>query len=150
MNSSVAKEWIGREIGSGICHRIEKVKVQEFCLAIGDKNSLYIDEQAARQQGYQRIPVPLTFQTSFLFWGYPLLYTDMREIGIDVDRMVHLKEQYQYHSPLYIGDTVTSSVTIADAKSGKINMVSFACKYHNQQSELCLSADFTIAIRPEQ
>ncbi len=144
----VSKELIGKKIGQGIDHQIHSIKVTEFCQAIGEKNPIYFDEKIARENGYEGIPIPPTFQTSFLFWGYPLLYTDMRAIGIDVDRMLHLKEEYEYIHPLYRGDTAKSSVTIADVKTGKLEMVTFACEYHNQKDQLCLTSRFVIVIRP--
>ncbi len=47
---------------------IERSKIRELALAIGDDNPVYQSQQEAQAAGYQDVPLPPTTGTIFLFW----------------------------------------------------------------------------------
>ncbi len=144
----LTKEIIGRSLPPYTFH-IERNKIREFCLAIGETNPLYLDPEAARAEGYEDTPIPPTFQTVFQFWGNLDVWDQMRDLGIDTERLLHLKEEYTYLKPLYPGETIQASVVVEDVKTGKMNMVTFRSRYSNKEGETCIEARMTIVIRPE-
>jgi acyl dehydratase len=144
----LSQEFIGRKITT-FYFPVERGKIREFCAAIGETNPIFLDPEVARSAGYPDTPVPPTFQTVFQFWGYQDLWKDMTSIGIDVARLLHMKEEYTYHKPLFPGDTVRAEVTVEDIRTGKMDMVTFLLHYFNQNDEACLEARMTIVIRPE-
>ncbi len=52
---------------------VERGKVRELALAIGDENPVYQSREAAQAAGYADVPLSPTSPTVFQFWGvgYP-------------------------------------------------------------------------------
>ncbi len=142
------KNLVGKQF-EPFSYRVEKNKIMEFCLALEDDNPIFQDENAAKDAGHNDTPAPLTFQTSFVFWGFPQIWDRMSEAGIDTGRLLHLKEDYNYHKTIYPGITVTGQTKITDVKIGKMNMVTFTTEFKDDQGDLLVEANMTIVIRPE-
>ncbi|WCL48588.1 FAS1-like dehydratase domain-containing protein [Leptospira sp. GIMC2001] len=144
---ALSKDIVGKKLDR-FDFTIERGKIKEFCLAIGEKNPIYFSVDEAKKAGYEDIPAPLTFPTVIQFWGYPKIWTDMADLGIDLARILHLKEEYTYHKVLYPGDVWAQS-EVSDVKTGKMDMVSFRTTIHNSKNEPILSAEMAIVIRPQ-
>ena len=146
---SLSREIIGRELASyEFC--IERGKVREFCLAIGETNPIFTNPEEARKEGYEDTPLPPTFPTAFEFWGCPTIFEDIRELGIDTDRLLHLKQEYTYLKPLYPGNKVKVQTKVSDVRTGKMDMVTFQSVCTNEQGEKCLDVSMGIFIRPKE
>ncbi|MDH5656680.1 MAG: MaoC family dehydratase N-terminal domain-containing protein, partial [Spirochaetia bacterium] len=143
----LSKDIIGHKLNP-LPFTVERGKLREFCLAIGETNPIYTDPEAARSEGFRDTPVPPTFQTVFVFWGYPEIWNDMKSLGIDVERLLHMKEQYHYHHPVYPGDEITPEGSVEDVKTGKMDMVTFHTVYKNQEGQTCIEARMSIVLRP--
>ncbi len=142
------KDIIGKEVKK-FSFKIERGKVQEFCVAIGEKNPIYLDPAQAKSAGFQDTPVPPTFATAINFWGVPTLFDDMKALGIDTSRLLHLKEEYSYLKTVYPDTEVNVSLTVSDVKTGKMNMVTFKSIYTNKTNETLIEAEMAIVIVPE-
>lgn len=127
-------------------YKIERCKIKELCLAIGDNNPLFFDKEYAIKQGYKDTPTPLTFPTVINFWGYPEIWERMKEIGIDVKRLLHAKEEYQYIETIYPDDVLTGSVRVESMRSGgAMDMVTFKSSFTREGKEV-LVAKMTIVV----
>jgi acyl dehydratase len=71
----------------------------------------------------------------------------MTSFGIDIKRLLHLKEEYTYLKPLYPGKVWAQS-EVVDVKTGKMDMVTFRTTYHNSKDEPIIQAEMAIVIRP--
>jgi len=143
----LSKDIIGRKLKS-YSFDVERGKLREFCISIGETNRLYSDSEYARSQGFKDTPVPPTFQTVFQFWGYPEIWEDMTALGIDVSRLLHMKQNYTYHEPIYPGDVIKTDGEVADVKTGKMDIVSFRTRHTNQDGVLCVESMMSIVLRP--
>lgn len=125
---------------------VERCKIKELCMAIGDENPLFFDKEYAEKEGYKDTPASLTFPTVLNFWGYPEIWKRMTEIGVDVKRLLHAKEEYEYFSPIYPGDVITGSVTVDSMRdSAALEMVTFKSIYKRGE-ETVLVAKMTIVV----
>ncbi|MCG8570451.1 MAG: MaoC family dehydratase N-terminal domain-containing protein [Spirochaetes bacterium] len=125
---------------------VEKSKIKELCLAIGDDNPLFFDSEFAKKEGYEETPVPLTFATLMNFWGYPEIWDRMKEVGIDVQKLLHAKEEYEYLAPIYPGDHIVGQVNVESMRSSTLmQMVTFKSQY-KRNDELVLIAKMTIVV----
>lgn len=125
---------------------VDKSKIKELCLAIGDENPIFYDSEAAKKEGYKDTPAPLTFATLMNFWGYPEIWNNMVEIGIDIKRLLHAKEEYEYFAPIYPGDKVVGKVNVdAVRESAMMDMVTFKSTY-TRDDEVVLVAKMTIVV----
>ena len=107
---------------------IERSKLREFLLAVGDDNPAYEADDP---------PLPPTFATLFMFWGGGGLESALNAIGVEIWNVLHAEQEYTYHAPLHIGDTVTGVTRVADVyeksgRSGAMTFVEFVTQYRNQ------------------
>src|SRR5450759_1994062 len=107
---------------------VEKSKIVEFAVAIGLKDDkeqidpIYYDEEAAKKAGYQGIPVSPTFMTSFFFWTGQGLLGTVKALGIDLSKLLHSEEEYEYFGNIYAGDVITRKMKVVEMfERGKKN-----------------------------
>ena len=98
---------------------VDKTKIAEFAAAVSLKDSkneidpIYYDEETAKKAGYQGIPVPLTFMSSFFFWANGLMRV-VEALGVDLGKMLHNEEEYEYLGYVYAGDVVTCKMKVVE------------------------------------
>lgn len=132
---------------------IERGKIRELALAIGDINLAYQSQQAAQAEGYTDVPLPPTMATQFLFWGNTHFVEQLTELGLDVNRLMHREEEYEYLAPLHPGETLTGVMTVLDGASRRgprntsIDLVTLQMRYTNQEGQLVLSATTRLVSR---
>jgi acyl dehydratase len=99
-------------------HEVDRVSIRWFAEAIGDKDPVYYDREAARRAGYEDVPAPPTFPTTFRDEEE----TRLRDrVGFDFRKLVHGQQEYEMPRPLIAGETlgVRSRVTQIYEKEGK-------------------------------
>ena len=130
---------------------VEKEKIIEFVIAVSQKDSreeinpIYYDEEAAKKAGYQGIPVPPTFLTSSFFWTGGGLIGTANILGIDLSRLLHREEEYEYFGSIYAGDVITRKMKVIDIlKKGtgnkSVEVTVLETELINQRGELVLKS----------
>jgi len=125
---------------------VERGKLRELALALGDPNPIYQDQQAAQTAGYKDIPLPPTTATLFLFWGNPQFVEQLLNLGLDVTRLMHREETYEYLAPIWPGAVLTGSITVRDGSTRtgpdgtSIDLVTLHMRYTNQEGQIVLTA----------
>jgi acyl dehydratase len=131
---------------------VERCKIHELTLAIGDENPIYHSREAALANEYRDVPISPTTPTIFSFWGNTQLWNQLANVGLNIMRILHGEEEYQYQAPIYPGDLLTGVTTIVNGKTrrGKdgssMDIVTTETRYTNQQEELVLTARTTLII----
>lgn len=123
-----------RQTVSGL--RVEPGKVAEFARAVGDDNPAFRDDTAAREQGFERRPAPLTFTRTSVFPRYrPDGADDVGDIamgfdlGFDERHRVHGEQEYEFERPVYVGDVLDGTTELVDVdrrESGDGGWLTFA------------------------
>ena len=141
----MGKDAIGRTGGSTTM-RVEFGKIREFARALKDDNPIYLDEAYAKREVGGVIPPP-TFTMTQGFWsdgqGGPKLELDMR-------RVLHGGQEFEYVKPVFAGDTLTATGKIADVytkpgkRGGEMTFVVMETEYKNQKGEVVMYARSTI------
>ena len=122
---------------------VEKGAIIKFALAIGDPNPLYNDRKRS-------LEAPPTFATTFQGPdGFFQIFTDL---DIDLTKVLHGEEEYEYFKPIVPGDVITCQTKVADVfeKSGKSGVMTFLVletECNNQNDELALVKRTTIVVR---
>ncbi len=125
---------------------IESTKIRELALAIGDDNPVYQSQQAAQEAGDDTIPLPPTMATEFLFWGNTHFVEHLAELGLDIHKLMHREEEYEYLAPLHAGETLTGVMTVVDGANRRgpgnttIELVTLQIRYSNAQGQAVLVA----------
>jgi len=95
---------------------VERGRLRFFAKAIGETDPIYTDLDAARQAGHRDLPVPPTFYFSLsLEAAEPFAYLD--QLGVDLRRILHGEQRFEYAALAYAGDTLTLSERIVDVTS---------------------------------
>jgi len=124
---------------------VEAGKVEEFARAVYDDNPAHRNEEAARDQGHERIPAPLTFTRTAYFPRYrPDGVAELKpfDLGFDEGYIVHGTQEYEFHEPIYVGDELTGEVELTDvyqregSRGGQMTFAVFDIRYSNAEGDL--------------
>ena len=140
---------------------VEKGKIAEFAMAIYQKESkdqispLYTDREAAKKAGYKDIIAPPTFQTSFPLWASGGLMPIIQALNINLMRLLHGEEEYEYLGTIHPGDIMTGRSKVVDMyekekkdKPGKfMEFTVIETEIRNQRGELVIKSRSTIVER---
>ncbi len=128
---------------------IERGKIREFALAIGDGNSLYASPAAAREAGFRDVPIPPTFPTVIEMWAGADFDELIRVLELDPLKVLHGEQEYEYLQDICAGDELTGQSKVVDVvvKRG-MSLITIETAFHNQQGEQVLVARSLIIERP--
>ena len=107
----------------------------------------------ARKQLIQTGPRP---PLTVLFHNSPDFvnsYNQQASLGIELKRVLHGEEAYEYLAPIAPGDTLTGVMTLVDGKSrqGKdgssMDILTIEVRYTNQHDQAVLNAREVIVVR---
>lgn len=134
------KDLVGSEFAP-YSFEIEKGKIREFVAAIGDKNPIYYNLEAARNEGFNGIPIPLTFLQVVDSWGGYDFQQKMERMKLNPVRVLHGEQFFELIDDIYAGDTltVTMKVVKVDTKKGNtggMDLISTENHYSNQENKL--------------
>jgi acyl dehydratase len=144
---------------------LERGPATNFAKAVKDDNPIFADPGAAKDAGFDNIPIPPTYGFAFAHWGQlPEIQPDganepspvmaiignlMKSGGL----ILHGEQAFTYHAPVVVGDTLSSTGKISDiyektSSNGKVmTFVSSENEYRNQRGELVLTSTMTLIHR---
>jgi hypothetical protein len=139
---------IGHEFDSFNAN-IEKGRLKFFAKAIGEINPVYFDESAARNAGYKTIPAPPTYPFVLDMEG-PELLPILDLLDMDIGRILHGSQEFEYLGAIYAEDTITVTsklIDVFDKKAGTLEFVVIENSYTNHHDDLVAKAVNTIVYR---
>jgi acyl dehydratase len=134
-------------------YEVQRNKIHELTTAIGDENPIYHSREAAQEAGFPDIPISPTSPTMFSHWGNRQRGASLADVGIDVRRILHGEEEYEYLAPIYPGDILTGTTTLVDAKTRQgsggytMDILITETRYVNQRNQHVLNTRTTIIVR---
>lgn len=140
---------------------VEKGKIAEFAMAVAQKDSntdvnpVYVDADAARKEGYRDVIIPPTMQTCFSMWSGGGLGGLIEVLGIDIARLLHGEEEYEYFGEINPGDVMTGKTKVVQMydkekknQPGKyMEFTVMETEIRNQRGELVLKSRTTTVER---
>src|SRR5713226_9528342 len=125
---------VGTDMGSSKME-VERGKIIEFAKAILDDNPIYFDEASP--------PAPPTFSMTIAHWPAPTGGQGSRlsSLGLDVLRILHAGQEFEYLGEVRAGDTLTTRSKISDMsekegkKGGTLTFITSETTYTNQRGE---------------
>lgn len=132
---------------------VQRNKIHELTTAIGDENPIYHSREAAQEAGYPDVPLSPTSPTLFNFWGSRPRGQGLASLGVNVQRILHGEEEYEYLAPIYPNDVLTGTSTVVDAKvrQGKdgstMDIITTETRYLNQHNQPVLNTRSTVVVR---
>jgi acyl dehydratase len=130
------KSLIGRSLGGGSVE-VEKGRLRFFAKATDQNDPVYSDEAAARDAGHPTLPVPPTFLMCLNSEVSDLAET-LATLKMDLRRILHAEQAFDYHRMAYAGDTLKFETRVADVyekKGGALQFVVNETRVTNQKGE---------------
>jgi acyl dehydratase len=145
---------------------LERGPITQFAASVTDTNPIYRNKDAAKAAGFDDIPVPPTyFFSGATFWGAfpeaqpadatPDRNPTMEIIGKLMSKggiVLHGEEEFTYHKPVVVGDTITSEGKVVDlyekpAGDKTMTFLVTENEYRNQDGDLVLTARMNLIHR---
>lgn len=122
----IDRKLIGTALPKSVLE-IEKGRLRFFAKAIGETDPIYTDEAAAKAAGYPSLPAPPTFIFAAELDANTLTPA-LREMGVNLQRILHGEQQFTYHAPICAGDTITVDSKFTDIYDKKNGALEFLVK----------------------
>jgi acyl dehydratase len=141
------RDFVGREYESSPPFEIGRELVRHFSTAIGDVNPVSHDVDAARAAGHRDLVAPPTFLTTLTF-RRPSGPIGDPELGLDYSRVVHGEQRFELHRPVYAGDVVVATSTVAEIRDvGRNEMMKVVSEITTVEGERLATATNTMISR---
>jgi acyl dehydratase len=130
--------------------KVEAGKIRELSLAVGDDNPIYLDEEKAKEEGFDAIPIQPTFMEAIDMW-YGASFEDlMEQLEIDPKKLLHGEQEYEYFAPICAGDTIHAETKVTDVKTKRNGMAFYTLEteYRNQENEKVMTARMMLVKMP--
>jgi acyl dehydratase len=124
-------------IGEEVQTLVELGAVRRMALCVGDLDPIHFDDAAAKARGYRGVVAP--WPLLWLYFFTCSIYEHDFPFG---KATVHGQDDYDFHEPMIVGDVLTISTAMVDAKLkhgkvGRLGQVVSERRFTNQRGELC-------------
>jgi acyl dehydratase len=126
---------------------VSLLEAQRWAAAVGDRNPIYFDDEAAKEAGYRGIVTPPLFLPCVT-----LGIVDLEQLRVDgaardarlplkVSRSMAGGEESEFYAPVYPGDTITTESRIIaihekSGSKGPFVLTTTETTYTNQHNEV--------------
>jgi len=144
----IDKKHIGHEFNAFTVD-VEKGRLKFFAKAIGETNPIYSDEVAAQAAGHKTIIAPPTFPFSLSLEGEDSMPV-VSLLNLDIGRILHGSQEFEYFTSIYAGDSITVSskiLDIFDKKGGALEFVVLQYSFTNQDNVAVATSTNTLVYR---
>ncbi len=106
---------------------VERGRLRLFSTTIGEPDPIHHDREAAVAAGHRDVVIPPSFYFSLALEAPdPFGYLD--RLGVDLRRILHGEQSFEYHSLAYAGDRLTLQDRITDVYVKRGGALEFVVK----------------------
>jgi len=143
----VDQSAVGRTF-TPVTARVEPGRLRFFLDTLGEKNPVYHDDKAAAT-GFAA-PVPPTYLFCLEMMDSTEPFEFLNALDIDLARVLHGEQRFDYHAPVVAGDTVTFKprvTSVTDKKGGAMTLIVVETAVTNQNGVHVADTSRTIVVR---
>ena len=129
---------------------VEQGQLQLFAKATGTPDQIYWDVAAAKEAGHPALPAPPTFLMCLDSLAPSNDPGVLKQLGVDIGRILHGEQRFKYGKPIYAGDEITFESEITDMyekKGGALQFVGSESTATNQNGEVVGKVINSLVIR---
>jgi acyl dehydratase len=128
-------------------YAVGREKIKEYAAAVGERNPIHLDHEAARTAGYADVVAPPMFAVVFSSPAMmPALFDP--EVGIDFAHLVHGAQEFRWGDLVIAGDEVTTTTTVSDvSERGEMGFYVFETESVNQHGAAVCTGVWTNIVR---
>ncbi|MGH3319784.1 MAG: MaoC family dehydratase N-terminal domain-containing protein [Streptosporangiaceae bacterium] len=143
----INRDFVGRTYPPSEPYEVGREKIREFAEAIGDPNPAYRDREEARALGHRDVVAPPTFPIVISMRVAARAVADP-ELAVDYSMVVHGEQRFEYTRPVYAGDVLTGSLSIADIRAaGRNELLTTKVDLTTADGEHVCTAYSTLVVR---
>ena len=126
---------------------VTKELIQDFSRSVGESNSVFVDEGAARKAGYRGLVAPPTFCTVLVH------QVSLPNINLKFGRIqMHAGQRVKPQAPIVAGDFLSASSHLKDVypktgRSGTMVFIVWETTFRNQNGEVVADVEESFAMR---
>lgn len=129
---------------------IDRDKVREFALAVGEDNPVCFDVEEAHRAGFPDIVAPPTFTVTQV-WKMPVAEREQR-LGVTLDRhrVLHGEQEFVYRRLPFAGEVLSATMRISrdetkrGGRGGAMRVVTYETRFTDSQGGEVLTAHYTL------
>jgi acyl dehydratase len=130
-----------------VLYAVGREKVKEYASAVGERNPIHIDHEAARQAGFADVVAPPMFAVVYCSRAITPPIFDP-EVGIDFALMVHGSQEFRWGPLVVAGDEITTTVTVTDiSERGGMGFYVFETVSQNQRGDTVCTGTWSNIVR---
>jgi hypothetical protein len=128
---------------------VERGKVREFALAVGEDNPVFFHTEEARRQGLPDVIAPPTFTVTQM-WQIPREERERRlGANLSYDRVLHGEQEFFYRRLPVAGEVLNATMRIASdvtkpGRRGNMRFVTYESKFTDTGGDEVLTAHYTL------
>jgi len=116
--------------------RVDRARIRQFARAVGLKDPVYYDEDAARKAGHPSLVAPPTFPVALGVDDADPGGGEMARPKWDVRKILHEGNEIVYERPIFAGDVLTrkgmlKAITTREGKSGARTVYTMETAYYD-------------------
>jgi acyl dehydratase len=126
-------------------YEVSREKIREFADAIGERNPIHRDPEAAKALGHAEVIAPPTFAMIPVLRGFDVL---MDDLGIIYARVIHANQRFVHVRPIQAGDQLRTTTTLDTVRSvGGNDLLGIRCEVESNTGERICTATATLLVR---
>ena len=129
---------------------VERGKVREFALAVGEDNPVLLDPAQARLQGFPDVLAPPTFTVTQI-WQVPREERELRlGANLDYERVLHGEQEFVFRRLPVAGEVLKGTLRISKdftkegRRGGSMRFVTYESRFTDIDGEEVLTAYYTL------
>jgi len=137
----VDQSAVGRAF-TPVTARVEPGRLRFFLNTLGENNPVYRNTDAA--------PVPPTYLFCLEMMDAADPFEFLTALDIDLARVLHGEQRFDYHAPVVVGDTLTfrpKVTSVTDKKGGAMTLIVVETAITNQNGVHVADASRTVVVR---
>ncbi|MGY0498492.1 MaoC family dehydratase N-terminal domain-containing protein [Nocardia sp. FBN12] len=130
---------------------VERGRLRLFARVIGETDPIFTDVDAARAAGHRDLPVPPTFLFSLTLES-AAPFASFDALDIDLRRVLHGEQRFDYTAMAYAGDTIAISERIVDVtvkRGGALELLTKQTEFRCGTELLATATNVAVVRNPE-
>ena len=129
---------------------IERGKVREFALAVGEDNPIYFDVEEARRAGLPDVVAPPTFSVTQIWQVSREEREERLGANLDYGRVLHGEQEFTYKRLPFAGEVLKAEMRISKdfskegKRGGSMRFVTYETTFTDAQGDEVLRAYYTL------
>ena len=129
---------------------VERGKIREFALAVGEDNPIYFDPDVARRSGFPDVIAPPTFTVTQM-WQVSREERERRlGANLSYERVLHGEQEFSYSRLPVAGEVlkgtmrISRDVTKPGRRGGSMRFVTYESRFLDAAGDEVLTAHYTL------